>query len=45
MTKHKVPDGVTIVNLAPEDGPFLVPYPVEKHGNLRGFFVDVQEWQ
>ena len=45
MSKHKVPDGVAIINLAPEDGPFLAPHPVEEHEKLRGFFVDVQEWQ
>ena len=45
MHKHKVPDGVAIVNLALEDGPFLVPHPVEENEKLKGFFVDVQEWQ
>jgi hypothetical protein len=45
MSKHKVPDGAAIVNLARDDGPFLMPHPVEEHEELRGFFVDVREWK
>src|SRR6266542_1451856 len=45
MSKDKVPDGVTVVNLTPGDGPFLLAHPIDKHEKLKGFFVDVQEWQ
>ena len=45
MSKDKVPDGVTVVNLTPGDGPFLLAHLTDKHEKLKGFFVDVQEWQ
>lgn len=28
MSKERVPDGTTVVNLSSEDGPFLIPHPV-----------------
>jgi hypothetical protein len=45
MSNYNVPDGAAIVNLAPEDGSFLLPHDVDEHEELRGFFVDVKEWQ
>ncbi len=27
MSRQRVPDGTTIVNLSPDDGPFLIPHP------------------
>lgn len=45
MLKKKVPDGVTMVNMAPDDGPFLVPHPAaltDRHDNL---FVEIAEYK
>ena len=45
MREQKVPDGVTMVNMASADGPFLVAHPGNDTDEFDKYFVDVAEFK
>ena len=45
MKKDKVPNGVTLVNMALNDGPFLVVHPGNDTKQFDEYYVDVAEFK